>query len=301
MNKVLITGGSGFLGGYIGEEFFHQGWEVCSIDNKIGHLSEKIHNVVMQLPSLDLNDLIKRIEPDVIIHAAGTASVSNSIIEPMNDFNNNAVVTASVLDALRNYCPECKMILISSAAVYGNPTKIPIGENAPLHPISPYGFNKIITEQLLKEYYNIYHLPSCAVRIFSAYGAGLRRQIMWDICKKVTTLHEVSLMGNGTETRDFIHVRDIAKALFLLSKKASFKGEVYNLGSGIQVSIKELAKEMICLMDKDAPLIFSGEVRLGDPLMWQADIRKISSIGFNISIGLKEGLSDYIKWFLCNG
>ena len=299
MSKVLVTGGSGFLGRYIIKEFIGEGWKVFSID-KYDYNLEGVDNFIMELPSPDFADLLQKIKPDLTIHAAGTASVPLSMTDPLGDFNSNTLSTAGILDAQRKYCPDCKIIFLSSAAVYGNPTILPVKESDPRLPISPYGYNKLIGELLVEEYYRIFNLSGCCVRLFSAYGPGLRRQLLWDICQKLAKQHEVRLLGNGTESRDMIHVMDVAKALTLLVKKASFQGEVYNLASGTQVTIREFAEELIHIFDANVPLIFTGERRAGDPLYWQADISKIASLGFDVTVGIKDGLKEYANWFLNN-
>jgi UDP-glucose 4-epimerase len=298
MNKVFVTGGNGFLGGYICREFIGLGWKVFSIDNHNNHNIEGINSIIMTLPSPDFTDLLRKIQPDLVIHAAGTASVLHSMTDPISDFEKNVVLTMGLLDTLRQNCPSCKIIFISSAAVYGNPVRLPIKEGDPLSPISPYGYNKFIGETLIEEYYRIFNLSGCCIRIFSAYGPGLSRQLLWDICKKLTEEHEVRLMGSGTESRDLIHAEDVAKALIILAEKASFNGEAYNLASGNQVTIREIAEELIHIFNVNIPLIFTGERRIGDPFNWQADISRITRLGFKITIGVKDGLNGYAKWYM---
>lgn len=282
------------------DEFITQGWNVTSVDKHLGMDLEGVNNFTMQIPSSDFSALLRKTDPGLIVHAAGTASVPNSMIEPFADFDNNAVLTAGLLDAVRKHCPYSKILYISSAAVYGEPTSFPVKETDPISPISPYGYHKRIGELLIEEYCRIFNLFGCSVRLFSAYGAGLRRQILWDICQKLSKEHEVKLMGNGIESRDLIHAKDVAKAIGLLDEKASFHGEVYNLASGVRVTIREMAEELICAFGVDVPLIFTGEHRLGDPLYWQADISRITELGFEITMDIKQGLNEYANWFLNN-
>lgn len=300
INKVLVTGGSGFLGSHIISEFIIQGWSVFSIDKNIKDEITGVNNVLMTLPSPDFSDFVKKIQPDLVIHAAGTASVPFSLKEPVLDFNINASVSIGLLDALKNYCPSCKVVFLSSAAVYGNPNNLPIREDDPVIPISPYGYHKFIGELLFQEYYRVFNLSCCCVRLFSAYGSGLRKQLLWDICQKLTNQNEVRLMGSGLESRDMVHAKDVAKALHIIANQASFSGETYNLASGNQITIREIAEKLINCFPRKAPLIFTGEQRTGDPLNWVADISRISKLGFNISIGLKEGLNEYALWFINN-
>lgn len=300
MKNMLITGGSGFLGRYIVKDFIDQEWKVTSIDKDHDQLIQGADGFVMPLPSPAFSDLLEKLKPDLIIHGAGTASVPNSLIDPLGDFNNSVALTIELLDALRNSCPNAKIIFLSSAAVYGNPAKLPVGEDAVLQPVSPYGFHKLICEKIIEEYCSIFGVGGCSVRIFSAYGPGLRRQILWDICTKISKQHRVHLMGSGRESRDLVHATDIAKAVRLLGKKAAFHGEVYNLASGTSITIREIAEELIHIFGTQVPLAFTGERRLGDPLHWQADISRICGLGFKPAVRIKDGLCEYAKWFINN-
>ena len=300
MNKVLITGGNGFLGKFISREFLAQGWQVYSIDKFGGETLAGVESLNMEIPSPGLAAFFDKTQPNLIIHAAGTASVADSMLNPLDDFDKNARPTTEILDAQRKYCPTSKIIYISSAAVYGNPSHLPIKESDPRLPISPYGYHKLIGELLIEEYQRIYNLAGCCVRLFSAYGPGLRRQILWDVCQKATHLSEVRLMGSGEESRDMIHARDVAKSLILLADKASFQGEVYNLASGNQVRVKTIAKGLLAILNPTAPLIFSGERRAGDPLYWQADISTITKFGFQVTMDIQSGLREYAEWFKQN-
>ena len=136
------------------------------------------------------------------------------------------------------------------------------------------------------------------MRVFSAYGAGLRRQVVWDICAKALANPLLHLRGTGAESRDFIHASDVARALLLLSGSASFSGEVYNLASGKETTIGELALRLIHLLGRDVPIAFDGIQTPGDPLRWQADISLIRGLGFAPKMALREGLREVATWSL---
>jgi UDP-glucose 4-epimerase len=297
MDKIVITGGNGFLGSYIAQEFFHHGCDVFSIDVRKGNNLFGT-NLIMDLSSPEFGNFLENKQPDLLIHAAGTASVFNSIQDPLTDFKRNVMITAEVLDMVKNQTPSCKVIFLSSAAVYGNPSTLPILETDALNPISPYGYDKLFCEKLIEEYTKIFELRASIVRIFSAYGPGLHKQIVWDVCRKIVSAPEVSLSGNGTETRDFIHSTDVAKALFLVANKSPFNGDVYNLASGTQTSIMSLADGLLRIFSSPKQLVFSGENRPGDPLFWQANIQKISNLGFSPTMDVMSGLEEYANWFL---
>src|SRR5207248_3256916 len=126
----------------------------------------------------------------------------------------------------------------SSAAVYGQPDRLPVGETAPLRAISPYGEHRVVCETLLRDS----GLPAVVARVFSAYGEGLRRQVLWDICAKAINSAEVALDGTGDESRDFVHAEDVAAAVVVLIRKADFGGEPYNVATGVETRIGELAR-----------------------------------------------------------
>lgn len=301
--SVLVTGAAGFIGQHIVSEMAACGWAVIGLDqrsfSKALFLQQKItewHEVT--LPSPDLERLLARLHPNALIHVAGPASVPMSMRDPAIDFSLSVPVFFQILDAVRRHAPECRIIFLSSAAVYGNPTKLPITEDASLQPISPYGFHKLICEKLAEEFQGLYKVRVCSIRIFSAYGPSLRQQVLWDICQKA--LHEpvVKLLGNGEETRDFIHVNDIAKAVAYLVTREVFLVNTYNLGSGEETSIHRLAKILLAALGQSKEIRFTSTRREGDPLRWQADMTLLSRLGYHPLISLAEGATEYARWFL---
>ena len=296
---VLVTGASGFIGRYIVRYFMEQGWTVIGIDNsppENAPLANLTTYHQLQLPNSDLKHILQETPTKVLIHCAGRASVGLSVKEPKADFYGNTVLTFELLNALRLHAPQCRFILLSSAAVYGNPASIPISESQSTTPISPYGFHKLQCEQICLEFTKLYQVPTATARIFSAYGPGLRRQVLWDICEKAITNDVVSLQGTGQESRDFIHALDIAKALFLIANTAVMQGEAYNLASGAEVTIAKLAELALDALDYRGRLEFDGKIPMGNPLNWQADITKLQTLGFSPSETLEKGVNTFANW-----
>ncbi len=299
MKTALITGVAGFIGRYVARHFSRQGWQVIGTDNsqpENAPLADLSKYQRLQLPNPEFNNLLQAHKPDALIHCAGRASVALSVSEPAPDFYSNTLLTFDLLEALRLYTPTCKFIFLSSAAVYGNPTKLPIAESYPTKPISPYGFHKLQSEQICLEFAKIYNQPTASIRIFSAYGAGLRRQVMWDICQKVISQKSLVLQGTGNESRDFVHALDIARAIEIICDRAPMQGEVYNLANGQEVTIAELAEMLLKDMKSDIVPEFNGASVIGNPLNWQADITKIQSLGFSPSISLGKGIAVFTNW-----
>ncbi len=296
---VLITGVAGFLGRYATQHFTDKGWTVIGIDcvpPENAPLSNLAAYYSIKMPDKALGELLSNHAPDVCIHCAGRASVPLSVTDPTADFNSNTVLTFEVLDALRLNAPECRFILLSSAAVYGNPQSLPVDEEQPAAPISPYGYHKSYCEQMCQEYATVYGLSTGSVRIFSAYGPGLRRQVLWDICRMALTKKALQLQGTGKESRDFIHALDVAKALEILAERAPMRGEVYNLASGREVTIADLVVMILAALGADCVPQFDGNIPPGNPLNWKADMSKLKALGFSPSISLEQGIKIFAAW-----
>ena len=299
MTSILVTGVAGFIGRYVARHFSEEGWSVFGIDNappENAPLSNLSAYHRLQLPDAALSSLLQQESPQVCIHCAGRASVGLSMADPAADFYASTMLTFEVLNSLRLNAPSCRFILLSSAAVYGNPETLPISESQAPAPISPYGFHKWQCEQLCLEFAKVYDLPTASLRIFSAYGPGLRRQVLWDMCRKVITQNSLTLQGTGKESRDFIHALDIAKALSAVATSAPMQGEVYNLGTGQEVAIAQLARIVIDSLEAECTPEFDGVVPPGTPLNWQADISKLKALGFTDSVPLERGVKTFANW-----
>jgi len=299
-SRVLITGVTGFIGSHVARRFSQQGWAVIGIDRSPANAHQlpslsSFH--CLQLPDPAFNTVLTDSRPQLCIHCAGSASVAQSIADVSADFYANTVLTFEVLNALRDCAPHCKLIFLSSAAIYGNPATLPIVETQPPAPISPYGFHKWQCEQLCQEFRKVYGLSNAIVRIFSAYGPGLRRQVIWDICEKASHQQSLLLNGTGRESRDFIHVADIAEALLAVATAAPMLGETYNLGSGRETTIDELAHMVVEALGHRCSIEFDGVVPVGTPLNWRADISRVRTLGFDPSMSFDNGIKTVVKWY----
>lgn len=306
--KVIVTGAQGFLGRYLVREFADGGWHTIGVDREgpeSGSGSsasgrEAVSNDIrhMTLPSPEFADLLEEEAPALIVHAAGSASVQDSVRDPARDFECSVPLFLSVLDAVRTKAPACNVIFLSSAAVYGDPESLPITEEHALKPISPYGYHKLLCEKLAEEYHSVFGVPICSARIFSAYGPGLQRQVLWDICRKGLASETLELLGTGDETRDFIHARDIASGIRRMAEGAAFGGETYNLASGRETTIRELADVLVQALGTTVKIVFTGEHRRGDPLRWRADISRLAGLGYHPAISIRAGAAEYAGWVL---
>ena len=299
MKRLLITGAAGFLGRSCARYFSQKDWEIYGLDRvapENASMADLKDYATLGLPNLRLEELLTTWKPDACIHAAGRASVPQSMTDPASDFGDGPVLTFTVLDALRRCTPECAFVLLSSAAVYGDPPILPVNEDQAPHPISVYGYHKWQSEIVCQEFASLYGLRTSSARLFSAYGPGLRRQVMWDITNTALTQTTVTLQGDGTESRDFLNVLDIAHALECILSRAPMHGEVINVASGQETLIADLARLIVKNIDHPVALKFSGQLPLGTPMNWRADTSKISSLGFVPGITLQAGVAAFVEW-----
>lgn len=250
----------------------------------------------MALPSPAFESVVAEYQPRVCVHGAGCASVGLSLDDPAGDFRGNTALVFEVLDVLRRNAADCRFLLLSSAAVYGDPASLPVTEAHAVRPLSPYGYHKRQAELLCEEFTAIYGVPSAATRIFSAYGPGLRRQVVWDICERVLTTGQLKLHGTGAESRDFIHAADIARGLYCVATEAPCRAEIYNLATGHEITIAELAARLLGALDCAVLPQFDGAATLGNPRNWRADISRIAALGFQSAIPLGDGLHEVAGW-----
>jgi len=297
--KVLIVGSEGFIGSHL-FKFFSSKRTVHTCD----FVDIRGRDNYFQVSPSDPNylDIIKSNKYDLIINCSGSANVSKSLQHPIFDFEANVNVVARILSAVLLSNVKSRFLNISSAAVYGNPENLPIYTETAEDsiPISPYGVHKRITEVLLENYYKSFNIPTCSLRLFSAYGNGQRKLLLWDLFKKFSEGNSIELFGTGNESRDYIHIDDICQQLELVLENANFKGEAYNIANGEEVFVKDVAGLFSnCFQNKKFE--FNGLVREGDPLNWKADISVMKDWGYKQTVPIEIGVNRYIQWAQENG
>lgn len=299
MRKVLITGASGFIGSTLLKKFKIEGYKVVGW-NRIETIINgvKIHSVDMTKKDNIVNALSQE-KPDIIIHCAGSADVGKSVMNPEMDYEGNVTLTHNLLFAIHKCKLERKrFVFLSSAGVYGNPISLPITEDMPLTPLSPYALHKVMCEDLCMYFIKNYYADIKIARIFSAYGSGLKKQIFWDMHNKILKTGKLEMFGTGNESRDYIHVQDVIESIYLLATKET-KDIVFNIANGEEVTIRK-ATELFADAEgiKKEKITFNGVVREGDPLNWKADISRIKKLGYVKTISLEEGIKEYYEWIV---
>lgn len=283
--RILVTGCRGFIGGSVGRFASSTGHEVMGI----GRSSQPEHDWLGQYMQADvalsdLSGVIRAFAPDMIFHAAGTASVQASLESPLDDLRAAALTWANTLDGVRRSGLRPLILFPSSAAVYGNPRQLPVREDSPLAPISPYGFHKATCELLAREYATCFDLNIIVCRFFSVFGAAQRRLLVWEIYKQLAGQDRVVwLQGTGAESRDYLHIDEAAAAILQLSqnhqRRLNCGSSLFiNIASGEETRVISLAEQIRDLVAPEKEIRCRGLERPGDPQCWRADVSLLSSM-----------------------
>ena len=291
--KVLITGAAGFIGTKMLNLFMERGYTVYGWD-RIN--MEHVDSIDM-LDEAAVISVLEKIKPDIVVHCAGSADVGKSVQYPETDYAGNVTITHNLLFALHKlHMEHVRVVFLSSAGVYGNPISLPITEDMPVNPLSPYALHKVMCEDICRYFRCNYGMKIKVARIFSAYGAGLRKQIFWDMHKKVEQTGKLEMFGTGNESRDYIHVNDVIQSLYLLAVTESDE-LIFNVANGEETTIRQATECFAeCAGISKDKISFNGHVREGDPINWRADISRIKKLGYKKSIEMLDGLQEYVNW-----
>ena len=299
----MVTGGAGFIGKHLVAKLLRDQHEITIFDNfslssknNITHLLENGVSLVTG-DILDYDLLLKSMSNhDFVIHLAAQTSVSQSIVDPKT--------TADIIvDGTVNVLKSCvktnvkNIIFSSSAAVYGNSLDALISEKSHLNPLSSYGASKLVAEYNLQTFSKLFGLNSISLRLFNVYGngqtseAGVIRKFLKNISKDIP----LEIFGDGTQTRDFVHISDVIEAFYCAIRNIEAKrGEVYNIGSGSATSINELASLLISSKEKDLQVIHKPALE-GEIKDSKADISLAKNdIGYSPQIPLSDGLASLV-------
>lgn len=296
----MVTGGAGFIGSHLAEALLAAGAEVRVLDDlssgRESNLASARGDIDFVRGSiLDENALAKAAEGcDAIFHLAAVASVPRSIEDPVGTGRVNVEGSVQVLRAAaRN---GAKVVFSSSSAVYGNPKTLPVAESSPPETLSPYAAQKLASEALLAAFHFSYRVKSASLRYFNVYGPRQdpNSEYAAVIPKFVTRALQgrpLVIFGDGSQTRDFVYVGDVARANILAFESTLNDGRPVNVGSGVSISILGLAQSVIQLCGSQSAIDFQpareGEVRLSEGAVEFAR----SAIGFGAQVSLAEGLS----------
>ncbi|MCB9812860.1 MAG: NAD-dependent epimerase/dehydratase family protein [Pseudomonadales bacterium] len=300
--RIIVTGGSGFLGTHMIRALKNEGHEVKNIDLRPSRDND-VNTIIADIRNTDLmKQHIK--DAEVVFHFAGLIEAGESVKFPQKYVDTNISGTISVLEAMR--VNNIKTIIFSSsAAVYGEPLNIPIKEDDRTIPINPYGMNKLAMEGLISSYVEAHKFTGVALRYFNLYGPEEHHMpeshAMPRFIKQIFNNQEVTVYGNGEHKRDYIHIRDIVSAHFKALDYAIKNPEKYhyfNLSTEKPSTVLEIAREVEKAMNKQAKITYLAE-RPGDPLVLYANAQKARQyLGWQAQVSLEDGVKETVDYFL---
>ncbi len=299
--KIVITGGAGFIGSHVTSLFCDNGYEVVVVDD-LSFGFEKLIDSRATFIKGSIGDIkvLDEILPNTyaVIHLAASSIIKFSFERPTDYFQNNLVYPQTLLEGMRKYSVK-KMIFSSSASVYGNALKQPISEDILPSPITIYGATKIAFENLLQGYFHAFGIESTSLRYFNAYGPhdlqkpATRAVPVW--IQKILKNEPIPLFWKGNQFRDYVYAGDIARAHIAVLDLPGCN--TFNIGSGQGILMKDLVKTLEIVSGKSITLQDAGQ-REGDPKTLVADISKIQkTVGWKPVTPLKEGLQKTYKYY----
>jgi len=301
----VVTGGAGFVGASLTTYLLDLGYKVHVVDN----LSLGLRELVDQRAkfwNLDIRDfdssraLFRRIQPEIIFHLAALATTKETSagwLSPDEMFDVNTKGTRIICKSIVEADIDPVVVLTSSAAVYGEPISLPIKENDPMNPISPYGISKLCAEKILYAYHVEYGLKTIIARLFNVYGPSARRYLIFDVYHKLKeNCRYLEILGSGNQIRDFVHIYDVVDVLERLSGAKNAIENIFNVGTGKGMTVKEVVKIVIQTMNlNNVDLRYSMFSWKGDPSKLIADIKKLSRfLSWTPKFPPHEGISNVI-------
>ena len=300
---VLVTGGAGFIGSHLVDRLVKVGLSVKVIDNlssgRLENLSQHRGNPRVEVITGDLKrieDALKAVDGvNAVFHFAANPEVRVSTTNPEIHFNENAVATFNLLEAMRKRDVR-ELVFASSSSVYGEPERIPVGEEAPIQPVSVYGASKAACENLIHAYVKLYGMKAVILRYANVVGPRLRHGVIWDLANKLKkNPNELEILGDGKQTRSYIYIDDAVEATMIAWRKTSDDYSVYNVGSEDWITVDEVADQVIEAMNlvnvrKIYKPVLHGVGWPGDAKKIALRIDKIKQLGFKPSLSSKEAV-----------
>ena len=309
--KYLVTGGAGFIGSHIVQTLLEQGQSVRVLDNfstgkreNIDDLKQQFDGNRLEVLEGDVRDAARVAEAvrgvEVIFHEAAFVSVPQSMDEPQNCFDVNLMGTSQLFDAARKAGVR-RAVVASSAAVYGESEALPLVEETPLQPLSPYAVSKRVKEMYAELFTGSFRFEVVALRYFNVYGPRQRPDSMYAaavpiFARRLLDRKPVTIFGDGGQTRDLINVRDVVRANLVASDHPAAAGKIFNVCTGVETRLLDLLDVMYELLPDSPPHQFAPP-RAGDIYRSVGSPQKAAQVmGFRAEVSLADGLKEVIDW-----
>lgn len=311
VNKVLITGGAGFIGSHLCEKYVSKDYTVVCLDNflngSLGNVRALLNNKKFKLVNgevRDFNLLDKIISSDIdaIIHLAAQIHVDRSIIEPRETYETNVLGTLNVLELARRYDVE-KVIYASTSEVYGSAQYVPMDEKHPLDPMHPYGASKLAADRMCHAYIQTYGASICIVRLFNTFGPRQKDTgyggAISIFAKRVLNNQPPIIYGDGKQSRDYLYVEDAVKAYELVLESKKDLRRPINFGTGKDITILDVANKVIRLFGKGNKIKpIHVAPRPGEVRKLVADNKKAKELlGWEPEFSFDKGLKRFVEWY----
>ena len=297
--KSIVTGGAGFIGSHLVDKLISLNHEVIVLDNfstgrrdNLSHVKDKVKLIECEL-SKNENWEKEFNKVDWVFHVAGLADIVPSIQNPINYFKSNAIATLNVIDASKKNKVK-RLVYLASASCYGIPKVYPTTEKAEIKPQYPYAMAKLMGEQLVMHWVQVFNLPAISLRLFNVYGprsrtSGTYGAVIGVFLAQKLADKPLTIVGDGKQTRDFTYVSDVIDAI-ICAIKSDKKGEIYNVGSGKAISVNRIVE----LLDTKKKTFIPK--RPGEPDCTFADISRITQeIGWKPLVSIEDGVTELLK------
>jgi len=311
--RVLVTGGAGFIGSHVCDAFAADGWSVTALDDlssgKEENLSAGIDLVVADIRSPEAATLVQDGGFEVISHHAAQIDVRISVDRPDHDASINIMGLLNLLEAAVSGGVRRFLYVSSGGVVYGEPGDLPVSETAPKQPLSPYGVSKLTGEHYLHFYRQVHGLESVSLRYSNVFGPRQdphgEAGVVAIFGRSVLEGRQLTVFGDGEQTRDYVYVGDVAQANVLaaridVSDSRTMDDVAFNVGTGVETSVRELANALMRVAGREVYVEHAPE-RPGELLRSCLDASKLEGQGWRPAAGLEDGLGATFEWIAGEG
>ncbi len=291
--KTMVTGCNGFIGTHLVRRLLNEGFRVRGYDLKKSSITDPNFEFI-QGDILDMEKLRESMDGcESVFHLAAQTTVPESTSDPYHDFKTNAEGTFNVLLAAKEL--GAKVIYTSTSTVYGL-ADTPTNESHPLKPISFYGASKAAGDLYCFAFHHTFEADTVILRLYNVYGPGNGKGVMYDLFKKLERdSSHLEVIGTGLQRKDYVYIDDVIDA-FLITYEKGASGEAYNVGSGVSVTVNEIVKNILDILQLNPEITYTGQSWEGDVESALADISRFKSLGWRPKVSIEDGIRRTYEW-----